>query len=186
MGHTAATKKRGGRKRLTETCPQLVENFLQVLRDHTAGDPMRADVKWTNLSRRQISRRLKTRGTPRRKKRRVAPAVGTRISSSQTAEKTNHGTARRPQRPVRKDRPEHRAFPHVTRACKGVPLESIETAKHDIEKTETAAGLNVVVRIIDKVYETGRKYAEDFKKMMTIKFDKHLPKWNDTAIPETT
>jgi len=41
-----------------------VENFLKILRDHTAGDPMRADVKWTNLSRRQISRRLKTLGTP--------------------------------------------------------------------------------------------------------------------------
>ena len=80
---------------------------------------------------------------------------------------------------------EHRVFPHVTRACKGVPLETIETAKHYIEKTETTTGLNVVVRIIDKVYETGRKYAEDFKKMMTIKFDKHLPKWNYTAIPDT-
>ena len=73
---------------------------------------------------------------------------------------------------------EHRVFPHVTRACKGVPLETIETAKHYIEKTETTTGLNVVVPIIDKVYETGRKYAEDFKKMITIEFDKHLPKWN--------
>jgi len=63
-GDAASTKKRGGRKPLTETCPQLVENFLEVLRDHTASDPMRADVKWTNLSRRQISRRLKTLGTP--------------------------------------------------------------------------------------------------------------------------
>jgi Rhodopirellula transposase DDE domain len=42
----------------------LQENFLQVLRDHTAGDPMRADVKWTNLSRRQIARRLAELGTP--------------------------------------------------------------------------------------------------------------------------
>jgi len=25
----------------------LVENFREVLRDHTAGDPLRADVKWT-------------------------------------------------------------------------------------------------------------------------------------------
>jgi hypothetical protein len=55
---------------------------------------------------------------------------------------------------------------------KGVPLETIETAKHYIEKTETTTGLNVVMRIIDKVYETGRKYAENFKKMMTIEFDK--------------
>ncbi len=76
-------------------------------------------------------------------------------------------------------------FPHVRRACKGVSLETIETAKHDIEKTETTTSLNVVVRIMDKVYETGRKYAGDSKTMMTIKFDRHLPTWNYTAIPDT-
>ena len=36
---------------------------------------------------------------------------------------------------------EHRVFPHVTRACKGVPLETVETAKHYMEKTETTKGL---------------------------------------------
>ena len=79
---------------------------------------------------------------------------------------------------------EHRVFPHVTRACQGVPLESIETAKHYIEKTETTKGLNVVVRLLDKVYATGRKYAKDFKNNMTIKFDDFLPKWNYTAMPD--
>lgn len=39
-------------------------NFLEVLRDHTAGDPMREGVKWTDLRRREISRRLAERGTP--------------------------------------------------------------------------------------------------------------------------
>jgi hypothetical protein len=80
---------------------------------------------------------------------------------------------------------EHRVFPHVTRACQGVPLETIETAKHYMEKAETTKGLKVVVRIIDKVFETGRKYAADFKKNMTIQFDDILPKWNYTAIPQT-
>lgn len=42
----------------------MAENFLTVLRDHTAGDPMNADVKWTNLSRRQIARRMTDLGTP--------------------------------------------------------------------------------------------------------------------------
>jgi Rhodopirellula transposase DDE domain len=35
-----------------------------VLEDHTAGDPMRGDVKWTNLSRRQIAERMGALGTP--------------------------------------------------------------------------------------------------------------------------
>lgn len=42
----------------------LEQNFLDVLRDHTAGDPMREEVKWTDLTRREISRRLGERGTP--------------------------------------------------------------------------------------------------------------------------
>lgn len=80
---------------------------------------------------------------------------------------------------------EHRVFPHVSRACKGVPLDSVETAKYYMQKTETTKGLMVVVRVLEKVYQTGRKYAKDFKKTMTIKFDEHLSKWNYTAIPET-
>ena len=80
---------------------------------------------------------------------------------------------------------EHRVFPHVSRACKGVPLNSVETAKYYMEKTETTKGLKVVVRIMEKIYQTGRKYAKDFRKKMTIQFDEHLSKWNYTAIPET-
>src|SRR5947199_4128416 len=57
-------KKGGGSKRLIDICPGLEENFLKVLHDHTAGDPMRAEVKWTNLSRRQIAERLTAMGTP--------------------------------------------------------------------------------------------------------------------------
>jgi len=57
-------EKKGGRKRLTESSPELITNFKKVLQDHTAGDPMREDVKWTNLSRRQISRALTELGTP--------------------------------------------------------------------------------------------------------------------------
>ena len=49
---------------MIDICPTLEENFLKVLHDHTAGDPMRADVKWTNLSRREIAKRLTAMGTP--------------------------------------------------------------------------------------------------------------------------
>jgi hypothetical protein len=42
----------------------LEANFLEALREHTAGDPMREAVKWTDLTRREISRRLAERGTP--------------------------------------------------------------------------------------------------------------------------
>ena len=58
------SEKRGRTKKLVEISAELEANFLKVLEDHTAGDPMRGDVKWTNLSRGQISRRLDKLGTP--------------------------------------------------------------------------------------------------------------------------
>src|SRR5690348_8444870 len=64
VGHRTGAKKGGGRKRLITISADLEENFFQVLRDHTAGDPMRPEVKWTNLSRRQIAKRLTAMGTP--------------------------------------------------------------------------------------------------------------------------
>ena len=319
---------------MIEANPQLVENFQSILRDHTAGDPMREDVKWTNLSRRQISRRLKELGTPagknvvsrllwehgyRRRKpqkkrtmgqhadrnaqfERIAQLkqqfldAGQPVISIDTKKKellgnfyregvadgveptvvndhdfpsyadgkviphgiydlakneaslhlnSSHDTTEFACESIelwwheqgRSDYPqaeellvlcdgggsnssskylfkadlqalsnrlglririahyppycskynpiEHRVFPHVTRACQGVPLETIETAKHYMEKTETTKGLNVVVRIIAKAFATGRKYAADFKKTMTIQFDDHLPNWNYTAVPES-
>jgi transposase len=78
---------------------------------------------------------------------------------------------------------EHRLFPHVTRACQGVVFKSVDLVKELMEKTRTSKGLRVTVNIIDKVYQTGRKVAVDFKKNMTIKFDDFLPKWNYTAVP---
>lgn len=41
----------------------LEENFLKLLTEFTAGDPMRDGVLWTNLSRCEISRRLAEMGT---------------------------------------------------------------------------------------------------------------------------
>ena len=81
---------------------------------------------------------------------------------------------------------EHRLFPHVTRACKGVIFHTPEIAQRAIEKTETTTGLKVIVGWLNKAYETGRKYAAGFKKTMKIVFDEYLPKWNYRAVPDTT
>jgi hypothetical protein len=79
---------------------------------------------------------------------------------------------------------EHRLFPHVTRACQGVIFTSVALVKKLMEKTKTSKGLKVVVAIIEKVYQTGRKVAEDFKANMRIVFDAVLPRWNYRAIPK--
>ena len=79
---------------------------------------------------------------------------------------------------------EHRMFPHITRACKGVVFKSIGLVKELIEKTKTSKGLKVVVNVIDKVYKTGRKVGKGFKENMKIVFDKVLSKWNYCVIPK--
>jgi len=78
---------------------------------------------------------------------------------------------------------EHRLFPHVTRACQGVIFTSIELVKTLMEKTHTETGLKAFVHIMDRVYQTGRKVAENFKDTMRIVFDPVLPQWNYRAVP---
>lgn len=78
---------------------------------------------------------------------------------------------------------EHRLFPHVTRACRGVIFRALETVRHYMATAATRAGLTVTAKIIEKVYETGRKCTAGFKESMKIAFDKVLPKWNYRAIP---
>jgi hypothetical protein len=78
---------------------------------------------------------------------------------------------------------EHRLFPHLTRACQGVLFKSVALVKKLMERTRTQPGLSVTVQIIDKIYQTGRKVADEFKQNMPILFDEHLPQWNYRAVP---
>jgi hypothetical protein len=80
---------------------------------------------------------------------------------------------------------ERRLFCHMTRACQGVLFDSVATVKRLLERTRTSSGLGVVVEVLDKVYQVGRKYTEGFKENMKIRFDDLLPKWNYRAIPST-
>ncbi len=78
---------------------------------------------------------------------------------------------------------EHRFFPHVTRACRGVIFEDINIVRELMEKTETTTGLRATVNIIDREYKTGRKASEDFRENIPIIFDDYLPQWNYRAVP---
>jgi hypothetical protein len=322
----------GGRKRCLETIPQLEENFLRVLRDYTAGDPMQEGIRWTNLTHAEIAQRLKEAGTPvsvtvvkqlLRKHRYVPRKARKSQTMGQHADRNQQfeNIARLKQQYLESDNPilsidtkkkelvgnfyregrlytqevlatfdhdfpsaasgvviphalydvkrndghvnlgtshdtsafacdsiehwwvsrgralspratsilllcdgggsnsasqylfqedlqrlvdrigieirvahyppytskynpiEHRLFPHLTRACQGVIFQSIELVKELMEKAKTSTGLHVTVDILDKVYQTGRKYAKGFKENMKIVFDELLPKWNYRAIP---
>jgi hypothetical protein len=47
-----------GSKRYDEIYPDIHQKFLDILKDHTAGDPMQEKVVWTNLTLREIAHRL--------------------------------------------------------------------------------------------------------------------------------
>jgi len=81
---------------------------------------------------------------------------------------------------------EHQVFPPITRACQGVIFHTVDIARQCIARAKTTTGLRVTVRTMEQVYQTGRKYAADFKHNMKIVFDDHLPKWNYRAMPECT
>jgi hypothetical protein len=65
---------------------------------------------------------------------------------------------------------EHRLFPHVTRACQGVIFSSLEVVKELMARTKTQQGLHVIVNVMDRVYQTGRKVALSF--IEHLSFDK--------------
>ncbi|MGC8641855.1 MAG: ISAzo13 family transposase [Isosphaeraceae bacterium] len=60
---TTRVRKKGWTEKANRDRPDS-QNVFKVLQDHTAGDPMRADVKWTNLSRKEIALRITALGTP--------------------------------------------------------------------------------------------------------------------------
>ena len=62
LSQVGIRKPGGGRRKYIESANNLDESFLEVLKDHTAGDPMDEKVKWTTLSRSEIAEKLKKKG----------------------------------------------------------------------------------------------------------------------------
>lgn len=75
---------------------------------------------------------------------------------------------------------EHRLFSHVERALRGVILDSHETALKAVQRTRTETGLRVKARLLDKVYDIGRKCSDTFREIKDkfIRHDDHLGQWN--------
>ena len=54
-------KPGGGKKKIIETLENIDEVFFEILKDHTAGSPMDKDIKWTNLSLKEISKAFESK-----------------------------------------------------------------------------------------------------------------------------
>jgi hypothetical protein len=79
---------------------------------------------------------------------------------------------------------ERRLFPHITRACKGILFDTLDTVVGQMRKASTSTGLQTTVNVIRRVYETGRKVVKGFKSNMALLFDELLPRWNYVAVPQ--
>ena len=75
---------------------------------------------------------------------------------------------------------EHRLFSQVERALRGVMLDSPQTALTAIQRVSTQTGLSVVARILDRVYDIGRKCSDSFREIKDqfIRHDAVLGEWN--------
>jgi hypothetical protein len=80
---------------------------------------------------------------------------------------------------------EHRLFPHLTRVCRGVIFQSVELVAGLMKKASTQTGLSVVVDIVGKVYQTGRKVVKAVQNAVRIVRDEFLPRWNYRILPNT-
>lgn len=80
---------------------------------------------------------------------------------------------------------EHRFFPSITNALKGVMLDSVETVVNLIkERTELASSeLKVFVDQTTEVFEKGIKVLDNYLDYCDIRFDKVLGKWNYRVFP---
>lgn len=78
---------------------------------------------------------------------------------------------------------EHRLFPHLSRVCRGVLFQSVALVQELMAKAQTRTGLSVVVDILDKVYQKGRKVAKQVKQSLNLVRDLFLPQLNYRILP---
>ncbi len=78
---------------------------------------------------------------------------------------------------------EHRFFPHVTRQCQGMFLNSVEQVRDLMRKAATASGLKTFVRVMWRAYQTGKKALVRSAAELCLAFDDLLPQWNYLLCP---
>ena len=54
-------KPGGGKKKIIDTVENIDEVFFEIIKDHTAGSPMDEEIKWTNLTLKEISNAFNSR-----------------------------------------------------------------------------------------------------------------------------
>jgi len=80
---------------------------------------------------------------------------------------------------------EHRLFPHITRAWKGLIFRTLQIVTDGLRRVWTSTGLKVTHAVLEKTYQLKRQASDAFLQAYPIQFDDHLPNWNYTVVPTT-
>jgi len=129
---------------LIEVQPQLEANLRKVLSEFTAGDPMRVGVLWTNLSLRELSRRLDALGTPAgpRTVRRLLRRLGLGRRTARKKKTMGHHPDRNAQfENIARLRQEYMAT--------GDPIVSIDTKKKELLGNYHRSGATFTQRTVE-------------------------------------
>lgn len=78
---------------------------------------------------------------------------------------------------------EHRFFPHVSEACRGLLLTSLDVVRTAMAKAQTRTGLTTTVDVLNGEYPLKEKAPQGYKQSSGIRFDDELPAWNYRAVP---
>jgi len=78
---------------------------------------------------------------------------------------------------------EHRLFPHVTRAWSGLIFRTLDIVTAGLRRVCTSTGLTLTYAKLDREYATQRTVSPNFLDACKIQFDKLLPQWNYTVVP---
>jgi hypothetical protein len=78
---------------------------------------------------------------------------------------------------------EHRLFPHVTRAWSGLIFRTLEIVTAGLRRVSTTTGLTLTYGLLDKIYALKRTVSQTFLDASPLQFDKLLPNWNYTVVP---
>jgi len=78
---------------------------------------------------------------------------------------------------------EHRLFPHVTRAWRGLIFRSMQVVIEGLRRVRTRTGLRITYAVLDKLYKLKRQVSQSFLDASPIQYADYLPDWNYTVVP---
>ena len=78
---------------------------------------------------------------------------------------------------------EHRLFSQISLNWAGQPLRTFETMLGYLRDTTTTTGLTVTARLLEGIYQTGKKIADTVMKTLNVTHHAVCPQWNYTIRP---